>query len=102
MTETAQSGVPITATEAQADERCTGVENGRRVEFTHPSSAGRAGLVNNNGRITLAYTIDRTGGKPPAIGDTITLEGDSYKVLEVKVTKAPAMYRLRLEALAAA
>lgn len=74
----------------------TSVENGRRVTFDHPSCAGRAGLVEAEGRITMAYLIEKTGGKPPAPGDVIPVEGERFTVLETKTGKAPPMYRLRL------
>lgn len=91
--------------EAQKDDRCTGVENGQRVEFDHPSCGGRAGLVKANGRITLAYLTNKAGGKPPQVGDEIPVlvdgEAERFKVLDVKSSKAPPMYQLRLAEIAA-
>lgn len=86
--------------EAQKDDRCTGVENGKRVTFEHPSCAGRAALVETPAAITMAYLIAKTGPKPPAAGEAITVEGERFTVLEVKTGKTPPMYRLRLERVA--
>lgn len=86
--------------EAQKDDRCTGVENGRRVTFEHPSCAGRGAIVEAAGKITMAYLISKTGGKPPAPGEEITVEGERFTVLETKTGKTPPMYRLRLERVA--
>lgn len=77
--------------------RCTGVENGRKIAFAHPSCAGRAGLVTVNGKTNLAYLQNKAGGKPPAVGTDIQVDGGTFKVVEVKLSKAPPMYRLALE-----
>lgn len=71
------------------------IENGERIAFDHPSSAGRAALVSFNGKTTLAYFPG--AGEPPALGTTIVAKGASYRVTTYRLLRKPRMHKLGLE-----
>lgn len=78
------------------------VENGRRVTFEHPSSAGPAALVEYEGKVTLAYSPRDRGGNLPAVGDEVAVEGAPYRVLTMTRLRKLSLVKLGLEAISAA
>jgi hypothetical protein len=70
------------------------VQNGKRVIFEHESAVGRAGLVTHNGVTTLAYRKGR--GRAPAINETISVDGQSWRVMSYEDLDALDMHKLGL------
>lgn len=73
----------------------SGIENGSRIRFDHPSAKGLAGLVEYNGRISLAYR--RTSDREPSIGAELDLgESGRFIVETARTDRAQRMVTLGL------
>lgn len=79
----------------KADQRCTGVENGRKISFDLAAD-GRAAVTVVNGITSLAYAARDRRAKLPDIGSTVAIEGEDFTVVSVKEFKAPRLFRLVL------